>query len=101
LKEAAMTTRAQRRDGWTVVLRRQPARIVDGRPKGPYNDAFELICCDCGDDPGHDYREVAPRLQLIRGPYPIAVGIAAYEDHLQRHKQAGTARHPGVLPDAG
>jgi len=37
---------------WTVVLRRQPARMVDGQPQSGYTDAFELICCDCGDDPG-------------------------------------------------
>jgi hypothetical protein len=24
--------------GWTVVLRRQPARIVEGRPEGGYID---------------------------------------------------------------
>jgi hypothetical protein len=41
----------QRGDGWTVVLRRH-----------------------CGDDPGLDYREVCPRLQLVRWPYPIAAG---------------------------
>jgi hypothetical protein len=41
-----------RADGWTLVLRRQPARVVDGRAEGPYSDAFENICCECGDDPG-------------------------------------------------
>ena len=46
-----MATCDQRRDNWTVVLRRQPARIEDGRAEGPYTDAFEIICCDCGDDP--------------------------------------------------
>jgi hypothetical protein len=35
-KEAGMVTRDQPRDdGWTVVLRRQPARIMNGRPQGP------------------------------------------------------------------
>ena len=34
--EAGMVTRDQPRDdGWTVVLRRQPARIMNGRPQGP------------------------------------------------------------------
>ncbi len=66
---------------WTVVLRRQPARLVEGQPEGGYNDLYELICCDCGDDPGLDYREVFPRLQLVRGPYPIGAGVAAYEQH--------------------
>ncbi len=28
---------------------------------------FEIICCDCRDDPDLDYREVPPRLQRIRG----------------------------------
>jgi hypothetical protein len=90
-----MATCDQRSDGWTVVLRRQPARIEDGRVEGPYTDAFEIICCDCGDDPGWEYAEVSPRLQLIRGPYPIAVGIAAYETHLSVHHQAGVAHRRG------
>jgi len=70
--------------GWTLVLRRQPTRIVDGRPQG-YSDAFEIICCDCGDDPDLDYPHVPPGLQQIRGPYPIAAGIAAYEQHARHH----------------
>ena len=69
-----MKTLDQPRHGWTTVLRRQPARIVDGRAEGPYTDAFEIICCNCGDDPDLDYSEVSPRLQLVRGPYPIAAG---------------------------
>jgi hypothetical protein len=71
--------------GWTVVLRRQPARIVDGRVDGGYTSAFEIICCDCGDHPDLDYRDVSPELQRIRGPYPIVAGVAAYEEHLHRH----------------
>ena len=84
-------TRDQPRDGWTVVLRRQPARIVDGRADGPYTDAFEIICCNCGDDPDLDYCEVSPRLQLVRGPYSIAEGAAAYDAHLSPHTQTETA----------
>jgi hypothetical protein len=61
------------------VLRSQPVLIVDGRVEG---GAFELICCECGDNPYLDYREVPPRLQQIRGPYTIAEGLAAYEQHL-------------------
>jgi hypothetical protein len=82
-----MATHDQRTDGWTAVLRRQPARIVDGRPEGPYTDAFEIICCDCGDDPGLDYHEVSPELQRIRGPYPIALGVTAYATHLGQHRR--------------
>jgi len=86
-----MATWDQRGDGWTVVLRRQPARIADGRAEGPYTDVFEIICCECGDDPGLEYAEVSPKLQLIRGPYPIADGIAAYETHLSVHHQTEAA----------
>jgi len=49
---------------------------------------FEIICCDCGDDPSLDYLEVSPRLQLVRGPYPLAAGIAVYEQHVDLHQQA-------------
>jgi hypothetical protein len=71
--------------GWTVVLRRRPVRIVHGQPEGGYTDDFEIICCDCGDDPDLDYREVSRELQRIRGPYPAAAGITAYVKHARRH----------------
>ncbi len=80
--------------GWTVVLRRRPAHIVDGRVQGGYTSAFEIICCDCGDHPDLDYRDVSPELQRIRGPYPIVAGVAAYEQHLDLH-------HPTACAGAG
>jgi len=86
-----MTARDQPRDGWMVVLRRQPARIINGQAEGPYTDAFEIICCQCGDDPALAYPEAPPTLQLIRGPYPITAGVVAYEDHLRLHNQGDTA----------
>ena len=72
---------------WTVVLRRRPARIVAGHAEGGYTDIFEIICCDCGDDPGLDYREVPPGLQRIRGQYRLVAGAAAYEQHLMQHSE--------------
>jgi hypothetical protein len=68
--------------GRTASLRRQPVRIVEGRMKGGYTDVFEIICGECGDHPYLDYREISPRLQLIRGPYPLEAGLRAYEEHL-------------------
>ena len=91
-----MATRDQRGEGWTVVLRRQPARMLKGRPEGGYTDLYEIVCCDCGDHPYLDYREVSPELQRVRGPYPVADGITAYVQHVRRHHQparaASTAR---------
>jgi len=86
-----MATGDQLGDGWTVVLRRQPARIVRGRPEGGYTDLFEIICCDCGDHPGLDYCEVSPVLQRVRGPYPVADGITAYVEHAGLHRQPARA----------
>lgn len=71
---------------WTVVLRRQPARMVEGRPEGGYTSMFEIICCHCGDQPDLGYSEVSPELQRIRGPYSIAAGVAAYQKHIWRHQ---------------
>jgi hypothetical protein len=88
-----MSDGAQPGRGWTVVLRRQPARIVAGRPEGGYTDAYELVCCDCGDDPDLDFREISPELQRVRGPYPIAEGVSAYTRHVRRHE--------GVQPPPG
>jgi hypothetical protein len=82
-----MTTDGKPGDDWTLVLRRQPTRIVEGQPEGGYTDVFELICCDCGDHPALDYREIPPRLQLVRGPYPVVAGVAAYEQHRRLHRQ--------------
>jgi hypothetical protein len=67
--------------GWTLVLRRQPVHLVEGRPEGSYADAYELICCDCGDDPDLDYRDISPDFQRIRGPYRLSAGIEAYRQH--------------------
>jgi hypothetical protein len=63
-------------------LRRQPAHIVAGRIEGGYTGAFEVICCDCGDDPELDYAASSPRLQRLRGPYPLLEGFTAYQAHL-------------------
>ena len=103
-----MATSDPPESSWTVVLRRQPARLVEGQPEGGYTDLYEIICCDCGDDPGLDYREVSPRLQLVGGPCLIAAGVAAYEQHLRLHQQlkaatgtkAATALLMGAYPAA-
>ena len=63
---------------WTAVVRRQPVRIVGGQPEGGHTSLFEIICRDCGDDPGREYRDVAPELQQLRGPYPIRAGVEAF-----------------------
>jgi hypothetical protein len=76
-----MQTHDQSALRWTLVLRRQPVHLVEGRPEGGYTDAYELICCDCGDDPDLDYRDISPGLQQIRGPYRFSAGIEAYGQH--------------------
>jgi hypothetical protein len=91
LGEEAGMTGDQPREGCAAILRRQPARMVKGRPEGGYTNMFEIICCDCGDHPDRDYREVSPRLQLARGPYLMAVGVVAYEQHLKLHDQLAPA----------
>ena len=93
-----MATRDQPGNGWTVVLRRQPACTVKGRPAGRYTDLFEIICCHCGDHPDLDYSEVSPVLQQVRGPCSIADGVTAYVMHVWLHhrpaRAASTARRP-------
>jgi hypothetical protein len=63
-------------------LRRQPVHIVAGRIEGGYTGAFEVICCDCADSPDLDYSASSPRLQRLRGPYPLLGGFTAYKAHL-------------------
>lgn len=73
----------QPRHGITASVRRQPPRIVEGRKEGGYRDAFEVICCDCGDHPYRDYSEISLSLQRIRGPYAtMAAALAAYDRHV-------------------
>jgi hypothetical protein len=63
-------------------VRRQPARIVDGRVEGGYTGVFELICPGCGDNPYVDYSEIPPRLQWLRGPRTLQAALDAYDKHL-------------------
>jgi hypothetical protein len=74
---------------------------VDGRPEGGWTDAFEIICCDCGDDPGRTYCEVAPGLLRVRGPYTIRTGLAAYEAHLRQHHPARDGLPTATITDVG
>ena len=67
----------------------RPASWTAGR--GAATPMREVICRECGD---LDYRQVSPGLQRIRGPYPLAARVAAYEEHLLRH-DARQAAHPG------
>lgn len=95
-----MNDHGQPGHGWTVVLRRQPLRIVDGEPEGGYTDMYELICCDCGDDPWVDYREVPAEFRQTRGPYLFTAGIAAYARHVRRYHSRSQARDRGTLRKA-
>jgi hypothetical protein len=53
------------------------------REEGGFRDAFEVVCCDCGDHLYWDYSEISLSLQRIRGPYTTMVAaLAAYEEHL-------------------
>jgi len=89
-----MNDQGQPGNGWTVVLRRRPVRIVEGRPEGGYTEDYEIVCCDCGDDPDLNYCEVSPALQRIRGPYPVAAGITAYVLHARRHPRLQDIQQP-------
>jgi hypothetical protein len=82
-----METHDQRGDGWAAVLRRQPARIVQGRPEGGYTNAFEVICLDCGDHCDVGYTEVSPELQRICGPYTMRAGLEAHDEHFRWHQR--------------
>jgi hypothetical protein len=88
--------------GWTLVLRRQPVRLVEGHPEGGYTDAYELICSECGDDPELDHRDVSPGLQRIRGPYAFPAGIEAYgQHHMLQHGQQPIAAATGTRKRTG
>ena len=77
---------AQARLGWTALLRSQTANTGAGQQGDSY-PAFEIICCECGDDPSLDYCRAPPMLQRLRGPYWLAPGAEAYENHLAWHEK--------------
>ena len=97
----SMERRDQSGHGWTVVLRRQPARLVQGQPEGGYTDWFELVCCDCGDHPDLDYAEVPAEVRRVRGPYSVADGIAAYVAHVGLYHQPARAAGLALGPMPG
>jgi hypothetical protein len=68
--------------GGTAFVRRQPARIVNGRFEGGSAGVFELICPGCGDHPYPDYTAVPPRLQWLHGPRALEAALAAYHEHI-------------------
>ena len=73
----------QRGHGIAASIRRQPVLFAEGAKEGGFRDAFEVICCDCGDHLYWDYSEIPLSLQRIRGPYPtMATALAAYDQHL-------------------
>jgi hypothetical protein len=84
-----MTMSTASRDNWTMVLRRQRASAIDGKPGNGYSNSFEIVCRDCGDDLGLDYQDVPPRLQRIRGPYRMQAGVTEYEAHIAWHEALG------------
>jgi hypothetical protein len=90
-----MAVRDQPGNGRTVVLRRQSARVVEGRPRGGYTDMFEVICCDCGDGPSLDYSEASRELHLIPAPYPLVDGISASIEQCGQHRQPARATSRG------
>ncbi len=53
-----------------------------GPADGGHTALFELICYDCGDDPGLAYCEAPSWLQRLRGPRTMAAAWTAYERHL-------------------
>ena len=81
-EDVAFPRAGQPGHGCTAVLRRQPPRIAGGRIEDGHAGAFEIICCNRGDNPYLDYSQLSSRLQKTRGPYAIAAGLAAYEYHL-------------------
>ena len=72
-----------------------------GGPEGGYADAFEIVCCDCGDHPDLDYTEVSPELRQVRGPYLIADGIAAYRAHVELYHPSAPSDSPETGAAAG
>jgi anti-anti-sigma factor len=86
-RPAPVTDHEHELDG-PVTLRRQPARLSTGHA-GSGTRTFEIICRQCGDDPGLDYRQLSPGLRQIRGPYLLKAGIEAFLEHQDHHDGAG------------
>ena len=95
----ALPRAGQRGHGKMAFVRRQPARIVDGRFEGGCTGVFELICPGCGDHPYLGRTEIPPRLQRLRRPRTLRAALDAYHQHLGL--LPGPARTDPEASDAG
>ncbi len=74
---------------------RRRDRMVADRPEGGHAAAHQMMSCACRDDPGVDDGAVPPELQQIRGPCPIAAGVAVPAAGLRLRRQPEAACSPG------
>ena len=88
--------------GRTAYLRRQPARIVDGRMEGGYTGAFELICGQCGDHPYLDYSQIPRGCSRSAGRTPWRGPSRVCEPPRARNRrQTGTGHAAQARPAQG
>ncbi len=100
-KKADVVTNDERGDRRTAVLRHQRAASWTAAGRRLHPDALEIICSECGDDPGRGSCQVAPELRRVRGPYPIRTDMAAYRVHLSLHHPGRDGFPAGAITDAG
>ena len=82
-----MTAGGEPGRGWTVVLRRMPARIVAGQPEGGYTNAFEIVVT------------IVDMLTAVsEDDWQIAAGAAAYEKHVALHPRRASCRREITSP---
>jgi len=87
-----MTVSAAPGQDWRATLRRQKARAVNGQPDGGYTSTFEIVCRDCGDDPGVGLPgRPAPPAAHPR-PVPDRDRRHAYQAHLAWYEELTSAR---------
>jgi len=67
---------------------------MGGQIAGGHTRMFELICCDCGDNPYLDCSQQSSRPQKLRRPYAISGRLAPSGQHLRAVQPGHRRRVP-------
>jgi hypothetical protein len=91
----------QPRHGWTTVLRRQPARIVNGQTEGGYTDTLSSYAATVVTIPTWITLRSHLSFSGSAGPTRSRTALPHNKKHVKLHQQPGQRHRPGPVAHAG